>query len=199
MDPEFILATLFFLALFGGLAVFVGKKTTASHRETIDRAKQIIRILLPERILDDPRILSQPEVPERMLSFMAKQQVRDILNRGTINEVIVLPRVRKKDESRVPWIGGAISNAFLIASLTQVMYIMCIIEPATIVGVVFFFTYCAAYSIWRSCSIVPRQKAEMLLRRMTREEVQGALQLAKIRLTAPGKQTGEALRPPGAR
>ena len=199
MDAEFILATLFFLTLFGGLAVFVGEKTTASHRKAIDRAKQIIRTLPPERILDDPRILSQPEVPEQVLSFMAKQQVRDVLNRGTINEVIVLPRVRKKDESRVSWIGEAIWNAFLIALLTQVIYIMCIMAPATIVGVVFFFTYCAAYSIWRSCSIVPRQKAEMLLRRMTREEVLEALQLARIRLTAPGKQTGTAPHPPGAR
>lgn len=194
MDTEFILDSLFFLVFFGGLAVFIGRKTTASHREAVDRAEQIIRALSPEHIIDDPHILNQPEIPERMFSFMTKQQVRDILTRDLIDDVIVLPRVRKKDERRISWIGNAIFEAILIATFTTMLYTVCRMEPAIIIGVVFLFVYCIAYSIWRPYRIVPKEKIERLLRRMTRDEAIEVLQLAKIRSTVPGNQPGKASR-----
>lgn len=194
MDIEFILDSLLFLIFFGGLAVFIERKTTASHREVVDRAEQIMRALSPERIIDDPRILNQPEIPERMFSFMTKQQVHNILTRDPIDDVIVLPRVRKKDARRISWIGNAIFEAILIATFTTMLYTVCRMKPAIIIGVVFFFIYCIASSVWRSCRIVPKEKMERLLRRLTRDEAIETLQLAKIRSAAPGKQTGKASR-----
>lgn len=81
------------ICLFVG--VVIDTRMTATFREDVRRAEQLVRRMRAEHVVDNPRVLSQPLVPEQVMRLMTSQEVREVLQRPRIDEVVVLPEIRK--------------------------------------------------------------------------------------------------------
>lgn len=195
MDTEFFFTVLVFVAGLAPFAVFVMRKFAELHGDDVERAKQLLCRLPAERILDDPRILCQPEIPEQISTFIAARRIRDILSRDPINEVSILPMLRQAGENRMSRIGGNVLTALVTNALLWELWLTLIGEIPAIIGFTFFCVSILVYILWRArkSNTLSRDKAERLLRRMTRSEITEILQLAKRRMEAPDKQADKTL------
>lgn len=201
MDTELSLTVLVSVAVFALLAVFVMRKLAELHGDDVERAKQLLCRLPAERILDDPRILCQPEIPEQISTFIAVRRIRDILSRDPINEVSILPMMQQPGENRISRMGGNILAALVMNTLLWELCLTLIGEIPATIGFTFFCVSILVYILWRArtSNALSRDKAERLLRRMTRSEITEVLQLAKRRMEAPDKQTDKTLFSPPIR
>lgn len=81
------------IGLFAG--VFIDTRMRATFREDVRRAEQLVRRMRAEHVVDNPRVLSQPLVPEQVMRLMTSQEIGEVLQRPRIDEVVVLPEIRK--------------------------------------------------------------------------------------------------------
>lgn len=201
MDTELFLTVLVSVTCFTAFAVLVMRKLAELPRDDVGRAKQLLCRLPVERILDDQRILCQPEIPEQISTFIEVRRIRDILSRNPINEVSILPMMQQSGENRMSRMGGNILTALVMNSLLWELWLTLIGEIPALIGFPFFCVSILVYILWRArkSNALSRDKAERLLRRMTRSEITEVLQLAKRRMEAPDKQADKTFFSPPIR
>lgn len=79
------------IVLAGWVGIAIDRKIMAAFHEDVRRAEQLVRSLPAEQIVDNPRLLSQAKVPEQVMRLMTSREVREILRRPPMDEVVVLP------------------------------------------------------------------------------------------------------------
>lgn len=79
------------IVLAGWVGITIDRTIMAAFHEDVRRAEQLVRSLPAEQIVDNPRLLSQAKVPEQVMRLMTSREVREILRRPPMDEVVVLP------------------------------------------------------------------------------------------------------------
>lgn len=99
MDTGEIGPWVIIIVITAWVGIVLDRRMKATFHEDRRRAEQLVRHLPAERIVDNPRLLGQTGVPEQVMRLMTSQEIREILRRPPVDEIVVLPAGRTDIDS----------------------------------------------------------------------------------------------------